>query len=124
MTIYYSSNTNGFYSDEVLVKDNIPDDAIEIDEAQHKEMLYQLNMKNKDIVILNGNTISYVDRKIIQTWDTIRIKRNSLLKDSDHKVMPDYPSDKEAWGRYRQALRDITKTFTNPNEVIWPTEPK
>lgn len=123
MTVYYSDATKGFYSDEVLSKENMPDDVIQIDDKQHKEMLYQLNMNNKDIVISNGNNISYVDRKIIHTWDTIRAKRNALLKDSDHKVMPDYVSDKKAWTAYRQQLRDITETFDSPEKVVWPPKP-
>ena len=27
------------------------------------------------------------------------------------------------WKTYRQALRDITKTYKNQNEVVWPTPP-
>jgi hypothetical protein len=31
---------------------------------------------------------------------------------------------KEAWLNYRQALRDITKIFAKPEDVIWPESPK
>ena len=27
------------------------------------------------------------------------------------------------WKKYRQDLRDITKTYKNQNEVVWPTPP-
>ena len=27
------------------------------------------------------------------------------------------------WKKYRQALRDITKTYKNQNAVVWPTPP-
>ena len=59
------------------------------------------------------------------TWEEIRAKRDGLLKDSDWTTLPDAqpkPS-KEAWLAYRQALRDITKTFSSPEAVIWPTKP-
>ena len=59
------------------------------------------------------------------TWEEIRAKRDGLLKDSDWTTLPDAqpkPS-KEAWLAYRQALRDITKTYQSPEAVIWPTKP-
>ena len=59
------------------------------------------------------------------TWEQIKIKRNSLLKDSDWSAFPDAnpkPS-KEAWLTYRQALRDIPSTFKTPQEVVWPKVP-
>lgn len=124
MKIYYSPSNKAFYSDEIISAKLMPSDVFEINEKQHKEMLYQLNMNNKDIVISGSNKISYVDRITTYTWDDIRAKRNKLLALSDHKVMPDYPSDKQVWIEYRQALRDITETFSGPNEVIWPEEPK
>lgn len=122
--IYYSAMNKTFYSDEIIPKNHMPDDVFEIDDKLHEEMIYQLNMRGKDIVVSSSNKIIYVDRQVKQTWTNIRIKRNQLLAASDHKVMPDYPSDKAAWTAYRQALRDITKTFADPNEVIWPVEPK
>lgn len=61
----------------------------------------------------------------IPTWDSIRKKRDILLKKSDWTVMPDSnpkPS-KEAWLTYRQALRDVPEFFSKPEEVVWPIEP-
>ena len=59
------------------------------------------------------------------TWEQIRIKRNSLLQDSDWSIIPDAnpkPS-KEAWLTYRQSLRDLPSTFNTPEEVVWPVKP-
>jgi hypothetical protein len=59
-------------------------------------------------------------------WDQIRIQRNTLLRNSDWIGVSDAqpkPS-KQAWLDYRQALRDITKTYSKPEDVIWPIEPK
>lgn len=59
------------------------------------------------------------------TWEQIRAKRDSLLKDSDWSVAGDAnpkPS-KEAWLSYRQALRDLPQNFKTPEEVIWPEKP-
>ena len=38
----------------------------------------------------------------------IREERNTLLKESDYTVLPDFPtSNKQAWLDYRQQLRDF-----------------
>ena len=61
----------------------------------------------------------------IPTWDEIRKQRNTLLKDSDWATITDAtpkPS-KEAWLEYRQALRNISQDFNNPEDVIWLTIP-
>lgn len=123
MKIYYSLDSKGFYSDEVMDKTNMPADIVEINDQQHKEMLYQLNMSGKDIIISNANEIKYVERKTTYTWNYIRKKRNELLSESDYTQMPDYPGDKVAWTVYRQQLRDITETFDSPEKVVWPPKP-
>jgi hypothetical protein len=60
------------------------------------------------------------------SWSNIQEARNYLLKQCDWTQLVDVPlsdEDKEKWSTYRQALRDITKNFTNPDQVIWPTPP-
>lgn len=58
------------------------------------------------------------------TWDTIRQTRDELIKSSDWIFFPDVTlKNKEAWLAYRQALRDIPSTFSNPSEVVWPEKP-
>ena len=60
------------------------------------------------------------------TWESIRSLRNMMLAESDWTVLSDVPMAdalKTAWINYRQQLRDITTTFTNPQDVVWPTPP-
>jgi len=38
----------------------------------------------------------------------VKYRRNQLLQESDWAVLPDAPTDKNAWQTYRQQLRDIT----------------
>jgi len=59
------------------------------------------------------------------TWDTIRAQRDGLLFMSDWTVLSDAQPkpNKEAWLNYRQTLRDITKTYSSPEAVVWPTKP-
>ena len=57
----------------------------------------------------------------------IRVKRNSLLSQTDYLMMPDYPIAKEHQDKiktYRQALRDITAQKSFPENVVFPTLPE
>lgn len=59
-------------------------------------------------------------------WNLIRQYRNELLTKCDWTQLKDCPLSPEKvteYEVYRQALRDITDTFTNPDEVIFPNEP-
>jgi hypothetical protein len=51
--------------------------------------------------------------------------RNVFLEQTDWTQMPDSNcSNKQEWAEYRQKLRDITKTFPRPEDVIWPVKPQ
>ena len=52
----------------------------------------------------------------------LRAERNQRLANTDWWVMPDRTAT-EAQLAYRQALRDITETYTSLDDVIWPEEP-
>jgi hypothetical protein len=68
------------------------------------------------------------DDKIIYEWEWKRIRkeRNQLLKDSDYTMLKDYPTtvSEQEWTTYRQALRDIPQTFSNPDDVTYPDKPE
>ena len=59
------------------------------------------------------------------TWDTVRAKRDQLIRDSDWTMIPGATVDQAAWAAYRQVLRDLPQTFeaTGSESVIWPAEP-
>jgi hypothetical protein len=61
-----------------------------------------------------------------KTWGEIRTVRDALLAQSDFINNADYPMTQEkrsAARAYRQALRDLTKTYASPDEVVWPVNP-
>lgn len=61
-----------------------------------------------------------------QKWAYIRITRNRLLNACDWTQLPDAPlteEQKQAWGVYRQVLRDIPSSYTNADDVVFPIEP-
>jgi hypothetical protein len=121
MTIYYSPTTKGFY-DTDFGYPSLPQDIIEITAEQHEQFLHGINMQNKELVLSQGNLVLQ-DRVVVITWEQIKSKRNNLLALSDYTQMADWPGDKTAWATYRQALRDLTQTYTNAADVIWPTAP-
>ena len=55
--------------------------------------------------------------------NTLRGYRNGLLSQSDWMANSDSPAMTDEWKTYRQALRDITNTYKNEREVVWPTPP-
>ena len=66
-------------------------------------------------------------------WESLRFRRNNLLKDSDYIFIEDAPqiseSKKEEWRTYRQNLRDIPNIIENImeyNDILelpWPLKP-
>jgi hypothetical protein len=55
----------------------------------------------------------------------LRAVRNTKLAETDwtqNKDIPDSVSD--VWTAYRQALRDITNTYTSLDDVVWPEKPE
>ena len=58
----------------------------------------------------------------------VRIERNKLLEQTDWVVIKEREeggsvSNFADWKKYRQELRDITKTYKSLDNVKWPTAP-
>ena len=54
----------------------------------------------------------------------LRIERNRKIAETDWTQMEDIPqATRDAWKPYRQALRDITETYSSPENVVWPEKP-
>ena len=56
-------------------------------------------------------------------WERVRIYRDSLLRDSDWRMIEDAPWDKTAWATYRQQLRDLPSTVSDPAKIVFPKPP-
>ena len=54
--------------------------------------------------------------------DQQRLKRNTLLAETDYMVLTDTPAPSQAWLDYRQALRDVGQSGF-PDSVNWPQNP-
>ncbi|ANW25818.1 hypothetical protein BA953_16610 [Vibrio coralliilyticus] len=59
------------------------------------------------------------------TLNLIRERRAPLLIEADYlvNVALDNNIDITPYRQYRQALRDITQTYTNLDDVVWPQKP-
>ena len=99
------------YSDVVSVRGN-GDDAVATD--------------------ADGNVVSW-DASAVATKEAelntasklseLRTERNRRLAETDHWVFSDTPDITSAQTKYRQDLRDITKTATSLDDVSWPEVP-
>jgi hypothetical protein len=64
--------------------------------------------------------------RIGAAWMMLRRERKNLLSDSDWTQGRDSPlttEKQDEWVAYRQALRDLPSTVTDPTNVVWPTPP-
>jgi len=102
---------------------------------------FRLIKKGSNIQITDWNTVklgpkptlAIIDSQISDAeieakmmWKKIRKQRNQLLKDSDYIMLKDYPTtvSEQEWTTYRQSLRDIPQTFSNPDDVTYPDKPE
>ncbi|MGF1888849.1 phage tail assembly chaperone [Photobacterium profundum] len=58
-------------------------------------------------------------------WGLVRKERDSLLSvvDKQIELAQDKGIDETPFRQYRQALRDIPQTYSNPEDVVWPQKP-
>ena len=65
-----------------------------------------------------------VDRLLAEfPLQELRKKRNQLLAEADWWELPTHAPMSAERTAYRQALRDITNTYTSLETVVWPTLP-
>ena len=58
----------------------------------------------------------------VSKWATIREARDKKIAESDWMGNSDVTMS-SAWTTYRQALRDLPASASNPDDIVWPTEP-
>ena len=56
------------------------------------------------------------------TWGSVRAERNQLLRDTDWQASSDYAMS-DAQKTYRQALRDLPATNSDPTKIVFPDAP-
>lgn len=59
-------------------------------------------------------------------WSVVRAERNARLAACDWTQLADAPltdAQKADWAAYRQALRDLPSTQSDPFAIVWPGKP-
>lgn len=123
--LHYSPSTAGFYHSDIHA--DMPPDAAPISQQLHEELLAA---QGEGMVILtdeNGQPYaaprSFSEAELLAQ---LRAKRDRLLSESDFTQVADAPlspAEKQAWAVYRQQLRDLPETITNPADIAWPEPP-
>ena len=67
-------------------------------------------------------THTAVDQTDVEQWAEIRASRDIKLMDSDWMANSDVTMS-DAWKTYRQALRDLPASKSDPDDIVWPTKP-
>ena len=65
---------------------------------------------------------AWTDSAADRNLNMLREQRNIILAESDWMSNSDVTMTDE-WKKYRQELRDITKTYKSLEDVKWPTAP-
>jgi hypothetical protein len=79
---------------------------------------------NRDYAeFLSSGAVAKLPSEAPITWDTIRSQRDQLIRDTDWTMIPGATVDQAQWAAYRQILRDLPQTYTNPEDVVWPVQP-
>lgn len=63
------------------------------------------------------------DIPIEWVWERLRHRRDELLVSSDFRVAVDAPWNTAPWVEYRQKLRDLPDSTSDPREAVWPVSP-
>ena len=84
-----------------------------------------VDMTPEEIAQRQAEEQAWLNGAFDRAMEDLRIKRNNLLKDTDHYALSDQTLSDDM-RTYRQSLRDITNGLTtveDVNSVTWPTKP-
>lgn len=98
------------YKNVVTIR-GVGDDAVATDKDGKTVAWDASNVKAKEAELLDAHKL-----------DELRAERNSLLAQTDYLALSDQTLSNDM-ATYRQKLRDITKTYSNVSDVVWPTKP-
>tara|TARA_A100001201_G_scaffold568_1_gene1501 strand:- start:88 stop:576 length:489 start_codon:yes stop_codon:yes gene_type:complete len=99
------------------------------DENTHKLTWDETNLNWEVVALTSEELQEIVDIK----WQNIRSMRETMLAEADERVLryhsenrigvTTYSDNISELDTYIQALRDITDTYSNPDDVEWPRTP-
>lgn len=106
----------------------LPIDAVEITAEEHAALLEAQATGKVISADVDGKPVALDPPAPTpeELWALVSRQRDSLLSACDWTQMSDAPlavEVKAAWTAYRQALRDIPETQTDPANIVWPAAP-
>lgn len=78
----------------------------------------QVGFTYDDSAFTDPTPVPTAEEKLLR----LRLKRNALLAETDWWASSDLTMTAEQTA-YRQALRDITNTYSSLDDVVWPEKP-
>ena len=97
------------------------------------EAIYKLNpsvvLIREDVAYDSDNNVVSYDETAVNTeanMMALRAERNAKLAETDWEIVMHKEKGTNiptALKTYRQALRDITDTYTSLDDVVWPEKP-
>ena len=129
MSISLSDKIVAIYPDLKGVRFDEGDIIVENNSDGKGEVIAKWDVKDKSKP--TEKQLKDVDEAAIEAeynLTSLRVERNLLLEQSDWVVIKEREeggsvSNFADWKKYRQELRDITKTYKSLIEVKWPTAP-
>ena len=91
--------------------------------TQHKIVNGQkIELTTEEIAIKQAKEQEWENNRENRAWKKLREKRNLLLAETDWTANSDVTMS-DAMRTYRQALRDLPSSTSNPDDVVFPTKP-
>ena len=75
--------------------------------------------KDKETVTVTHTAVDQTDS---EQWAEIRASRDIRLAETDYYALSDVTMSDDM-KTYRQALRDLPASKSNPDDIVWPTKP-
>ena len=126
MSISLSDKIVAIYPELKGVRFNEGDIIVENNSDGKGEVIAKWDVKGKSKP--TEKQLKDVDEAAIEAeynLTSLRVERNLLLEQSDWTQSRDVTLSNDAdWKTYRQALRDITKTYKTLEDVKWPEKPE
>ena len=91
--------------------------------TEHKIVNGQkIELTTEEIAIKEAKEQEWENNRENRAWKKLREKRNLLLSETDWTANSDVTMS-DAMRTYRQALRDLPSSTSNPDDVVFPTKP-
>jgi len=82
-----------------------------------------VEMTPEEEAAFDADTSVFEANDTVRWMQELRNERNRLLAETDYWDASDTPDMTQEQIDYRQALRDITNTYSSLDDVIWPVKP-